>query len=67
MADPQDRRISRRAEQLLPEEDVVGSDAPEVQAEAILEESDQRSVDRDAAPGSFVEHRSSDEATPPVD
>jgi hypothetical protein len=66
MADPQDRRTSRRASQLLPEEDTVGSDDPEAQAEAILQESDERSDDRDAAPSSFVEHRSSDEATPPA-
>ncbi|HSE71245.1 MAG TPA: hypothetical protein VLA97_10850 [Nocardioidaceae bacterium] len=34
-------RIARRAE-LLPEEEAVGSDAPEDQAKAILEESDER-------------------------
>jgi SAM-dependent methyltransferase len=33
--------------------------------EVILEESDERQEDRDAAPDSFVEHRTSDEATPP--
>lgn len=59
-------RIDRRAAHLLPEEDEVGSDAPRAQAEAILEDSDERSADRDAAPGSMVEHRTSDEATPPT-
>jgi hypothetical protein len=34
-------RIARRAE-LLPEEEAAGSDAPEDQAKAILEESDAR-------------------------
>ena len=65
-AEAQDRRIDRRAAALLPEEDVVGSADPRAQAEAILEESDARSEDRDAAPTSFVEHRTSDEATPPT-
>jgi SAM-dependent methyltransferase len=61
-----DDRIDRRAAHLLPEEDEVGSDAPRAQAEAILEDSDERSADREAAPGSMVEHRTSDEATPPT-
>ena len=64
-ADAQDRRVARRAAELLPEEDAAGSDAPRKQAEVILEESDARSEDRDAAPDSFVEHRTSDEATAP--
>jgi hypothetical protein len=34
-------RVERRAD-LLPEEQTVGSDDPEAQAEAILEESDRR-------------------------
>jgi SAM-dependent methyltransferase len=34
--------------------------------ELILEESDERQEDREAAPDSFVEHRTSDEATPPI-
>ena len=62
-----DDRIDRRAAHLLPEEDAAGgSDRPRAQAEAILEESDERQADRDAAPDSLVEHRTSDEATPPV-
>ena len=40
---------------------------PKEQQEVILEESEDREADRDAAPDSFVEHRTSDEATPPVD
>lgn len=38
---PGDDRIERRAE-LLPEELAAGSDAPEEQAKAILEDSDER-------------------------
>lgn len=52
--------------ELLPEEETVGSDDPSAQAEAILDESDQRTVQRDATPSSRVEHRTSDEATPPA-
>jgi hypothetical protein len=62
-----DPRVDRRAAELLPEEDAAGSDDPKRQAEVILEESDERSNDREAAPDSFVEHRTSDEATPPTD
>jgi hypothetical protein len=62
-----DPRVDRRAAALLPEEEAAGSDDPRAQAAAILDESDARAADRDAAPDSFVEHRSSDEATPPVD
>lgn len=65
-SDAQERRVDRRAAALLPEEDAVGSGAPKQQAEVILEDSDVRSEDRDAAPGTFVEHRTSDEATPPT-
>jgi hypothetical protein len=61
-----DDRIDRRAAHLLPEEDRAGSDRPRAQAEAILEDSDARSEDREAAPDSVVEHRTSDEATPAV-
>jgi hypothetical protein len=42
MSEPADEaRVERRAE-LLPEELAAGSDNPEEQAEAILEESDER-------------------------
>jgi hypothetical protein len=53
--------------ELLPEEKVAGSDDPEAQTEAILEESDERTMDRDAAPSSRVEHRTSDDVTPPTE
>ena len=50
----------------LPEEKAAGTDDPEAQAEAILEESEQRIAGRESAPSSHVEHRTSDEATPPA-
>lgn len=59
-------RVEGRAAELLPEETTAGSDDPEAQAEAILDESDERQADRNAAPGSVVEHRTSGEATPPA-
>ena len=60
--DLDDQRAADRAE-LLPEEQAAGSEDPRAQAEAILEESDERSASRDAAPDSRVEHRTSDEVT----
>jgi deazaflavin-dependent oxidoreductase (nitroreductase family) len=63
---PDDEHVAKRAE-LLPEEKVVGSDDPEAQAEAILEESEERTASRDASPGTHLEHRTSDEVTPPVE
>lgn len=62
----QEARVASRAD-LLPEEDAAGSDDPDAQARAILEESDERTESRDAAPDSRVEHRSSDEVTEPTD
>jgi hypothetical protein len=56
-----DERVERRAE-LLPEEERAGSDDPEAQAEAILDESDARSehpVPR--------EERTSEDTVPPPD
>lgn len=61
-----DDRVESRADELLPEEQVAGSANAEEQAETILEDSDRREEDRDAAPGTHLEHRSSDEATPPA-
>ena len=61
-----DDRVASRSE-LLPEEEAVGSDDPEGQARAILEESEERTVDRDAAPSTHLEHRTSDEVTPDPD
>lgn len=61
-----DDRVASRSE-LLPEEEAAGSDDPEGQARVILEESEERTVDRDAAPGTHLEHRTSDEVTPDPD
>lgn len=60
----EDRAASRA--NLLPEEQEAGSDDPRAQAEAILAESDERIASRDAAPGTHLEHRSSEDATPPT-
>jgi hypothetical protein len=61
-----DERTSSRAD-LLPEEKAVGSDDPEAQAAAILEDSEERTASRDASPGTHLEHRTSEDATPPPD
>lgn len=55
-------RVDSRAAHLLPEEVAVDSDDPRAQAAAILDESDERTADPQAAPDSFVEHRTSQQA-----
>jgi hypothetical protein len=62
-----DDRVHRRAANLLPEEEKVGSDDPLRQAAAILDESDERQRDRDASPGTHLEHRRSEDTVFPVD
>jgi hypothetical protein len=66
MADEQDR-IQARAEALTPEEEEAGSDDPVAQAEAILEESDEREDNRVDPPGQPVEHRRSEDTVEPPD
>jgi hypothetical protein len=61
-----DDRVDRRAAHLLPEERSAGSDDPHAQAEVILAESDIREADPEAAPDSFVEHRTSAQAADPL-
>lgn len=56
---------ARTRADLLPEEEAAGSDDPAAQAEAILQDSDERVEDRDAGDGEEWEHRTSDDATPP--
>ncbi|TDC25844.1 hypothetical protein E1211_30625 [Micromonospora sp. 15K316] len=56
-------RVESRAH-LLPEEKAAGSDDPEAQAEAILTESDARE-DRNVAPDTVLEHRTSDQTVTP--
>ncbi|HET9059652.1 MAG TPA: hypothetical protein VFN61_07000 [Acidimicrobiales bacterium] len=52
-------RVEQRAAEMLPEE--RGSDDPQAMARAVLADSDQRQADREAAPGSVVEHRRSED------
>ena len=72
MIDPQgteaadDDRVELRAE-LTAEEKAAGSDNPHTQAAAILQESEERVASRDASPGTHLEHRTSEEATPPLE
>lgn len=54
-----DDRVGQRAAELLPEEIAAGSDDPQAQAQAILADSDVREADLEAAPDSFLEHRTS--------
>ncbi len=58
-----DRSASRS--DLLPEERAAGSDDPDSQAAAILEDSETRQEDRDAAPDAVVEHRRSEDTVEP--
>ena len=64
MADRDDRRVAQRAAEMTPEEQAAGTDDPKAQAEAILEDSDTRTRDRDAAPDAIVEHRGSEDVVP---
>jgi hypothetical protein len=65
---PDPERVTSRADALLPEEENAGSANPTAQAEAILEESEERTLDRDAAPGHVtVEHRSTEDTVEPTD
>ncbi|MEV0943194.1 hypothetical protein AB0I90_22815 [Micromonospora wenchangensis] len=59
-------RVESRAH-LLPEEAAVGSDDPQAQAEAILAESDLRTADPQAAPGTVLEHRTSEQTVTPIE
>lgn len=62
-----DERAKSRAEEAPPEEEGHGTDDAEQQAEAIISESDERQGDRNAAPGTVVEHRHSDETADRVE
>jgi hypothetical protein len=63
--EPDTKRVQGRADSLLPEEQIVGSDDPEAQAETILAESDARTADRVTPPGKPVEHRHSEDTVEP--
>lgn len=60
----EDERVATRAG-LLPEEREPGSEDPDAQAETILEDSEVRQADRDAAPDAVVEHRRSEDTVDP--
>jgi ssDNA-binding replication factor A large subunit len=64
--EPDEEQVQSRAE-LTADEKEAGSDDPLDQARLILEDSEERKVDRDAAPGSFVEHRRSDDTVEPLE
>ena len=65
-AEGMDEQVDTRAEGLLPEERQAGSDDPEAQAEQILAESEERTLDCDAAPGTHREQRTSEETVDPT-
>jgi formate dehydrogenase subunit gamma len=65
--DPDQERVRHRAHELLPEERAAGSEDPEAQAAAVLADSDERENDPAAAPDTVMEHRTSAEATDPID
>lgn len=60
-----EERAKTRAEGSLPEEQAAGADISERQAEVILEESEERTFDRDAAPDTHLEKRTSEETVEP--
>ena len=65
LPDPNAERVDARAARPLPEEERVGTDDAQAQAEAILAESDLRQDDRDAAPDASLEHRRSEDTVEP--
>ncbi|MBX7265519.1 hypothetical protein KIF24_05325 [Micromonospora sp. Llam7] len=60
------KRVQSRAH-LLPEEAAAGSDDAPAQADAILAESDAREADRNAAPDTVLERRTSDQTVNPIE
>ena len=65
--DVDEERVATRAAQLAGDEHDASSGDAKAQARAILEDSELRTRDRDAAPGSLVEHRRSEDTVPPDD
>lgn len=62
--DPTGGQVDTRSE-LLPEEAAAGSEVPAEQAAAILAESAERTEVPAAAPDSYLERRTSEQATDP--
>jgi hypothetical protein len=54
-----DDRVAQRAADLLPEELAAGSEDPKAQAEAILQESDEREAYLEPTPDLRIDHRTS--------
>ena len=61
---PDEERVEARSG-TIPEEVAAGTDDPDDQARLILEDSDARQADRDAAPDAVVEHGSSEDTVEP--
>src|SRR4051812_43782572 len=61
----EDNRVQSRAEEAPPEESGAGTDDATAQAATILQDSDERQNDRNAAPSTVLEHRTSEDVTPP--
>ena len=57
-----DDRAHDRAGHLLPEELAAGSDDPEAQAAALLQDSDDREHYRETSPDLRIDHRTSEES-----
>ena len=55
-----EERVATRASELHDDDD-LNNEGAKAQARAILEDSELRTRDREAAPGSFVEHRRSED------
>ena len=65
MTDEPDPRVIRRAAELLPEEERAGSADPIAQAEEIILESDERTLERDPDAEGIEHRRSEDTVSPP--
>lgn len=61
-----EERVASRAAHPTTEEERAGSDDPEAQAWAILEDSEERMAEQAEDPQGSVERRTSDEATEPL-
>ncbi len=64
--DASDDRIDSLADKLLAEGQAPDAAVAKEQAEAMLDDSDLREDDRDAAPDTHLEHRTSQDTVPPA-
>ena len=65
MSEPVSDRVQERAAHLLPEERAAGSDDPQAQAEAILNDSEAREAYDESTPDLRIHHRQSAETVDP--